>query len=211
MKKIVLLTSLSKKGKKNKAVVAEKVASNAIGRPDATGATGAKQSYIPERISAPALGDYLDVVTMAVFQAGVSWAQIQGKWEDFRNAFAQFEPRVVAKFNRKDISRLLTTPGIVHSEKKIVATIDNTKAILELNRAFGSFQNYLRSFGSYEDLSADIQKRFRFIGEMSVYYFLFRVSEPVPPFEPWIKTIKGEHPRMREMVEHYLDFKTEKP
>jgi hypothetical protein len=38
---------------------------------------------------------------------------------------------------------------------------------------------------------------------MSVYYFLFRVGEPVPEFEDWIKTIEGDHPRMREMVEFH--------
>ncbi len=79
---------------------------------------------------------------------------------------------------------------------------------MKLDLAFGSFQNYLRSFCSYEELSGDIQKRFKFIGEINVYYFLFRVSESVPSFETWIKTIKGEHPRMREMVEHYLSSET---
>ena len=39
------------------------------------------------------------------------------------------------------------------------------------------------------------------MGDMNVWYFLFRTGEAVPPFESWVKTIRGEHPRMREMVE----------
>lgn len=39
------------------------------------------------------------------------------------------------------------------------------------------------------------------MGDMNVWYFLFRVHEPVPQFEHWVKTIPGEHPRMQEMVE----------
>jgi 3-methyladenine DNA glycosylase Tag len=92
-------------------------------------------------------------------------------------------------------------PGIMRSEKKILGTVENARIILEMDAKHGGFQNYLRSFNNYQSLSADIQKRFKYVGEMSVYYFLFRVGEAVPPFDPWIVTIEGDHPRMREMVE----------
>ncbi len=49
--------------------------------------------------------------------------------------------------------------------------------------------------------SKDFKKRFAFMGEMNVWYFLFRTGEAVPRFESWVETIPGEHPRMREMVE----------
>lgn len=39
------------------------------------------------------------------------------------------------------------------------------------------------------------------MGDMNVWYFLFRANRPVPRFESWVTTIPGEHPRMREMVE----------
>jgi len=45
-----------------------------------------------------------------------------------------------------------------------------------------------------------LRKRFKFLGELSAYYFLFRVGEPVPRFEDWEKDIPGDHPRMREMI-----------
>jgi len=156
---------------------------------------------IPGIIVPTKLADYLEVMTIAAFQAGVSWAMIQNKWTNFRKAFADFDPKIVAKFSEADIIRLMEDPGIMRSEKKIRGTIENARVILEMDAKHKGFQNYLRSFDSYEKLSADIQKRFRYVGEMSVYYFLFRVNEKVPPFDPWILTIEGEHPRMREMVE----------
>jgi Methyladenine glycosylase len=161
----------------------------------------AKERLIPDRITPNKLADYLEIMTIAAFQAGVSWAMIQNKWTNFRAAFADFDPAVVAKFKQSDIDRLMQDPGIMRSEKKIKGTIENARAMLEMQAEHGSFQNYLRSFSNYGELSADIQKRFKHIGAMSVYYFLFRVGEDVPPFDPWIVTIEGEHPRMREMVE----------
>jgi len=73
--------------------------------------------------------------------------------------------------------------------------------LLELARAPGGFVGYLRSFPNYDALAVDIKRRFKFMGEMNVWYFLFRVREPVPKFEGWVKTIPGDHPRMKEMVD----------
>ncbi len=159
------------------------------------------KSDIPGKIVPAKLADYLEIMTIAAFQAGVSWAMIRNKWANFRKAFADFDPNVVAQFTEEDIARLIQDPGIMRSEKKIRGTVENARIILEMDAKHGGFQKYLRSFNNYQSLSADIQKRFKYVGEMSVYYFLFRVSEAVPPFDPWIVTIEGDHPRMREMVE----------
>jgi 3-methyladenine DNA glycosylase Tag len=156
---------------------------------------------VPGKIVPSKLADYLEIITIAVFQAGTSWAMVRNKWPNFRKAFAEFDPIAVSKFDQTDIDRLMQDTGILRSEKKIRGTIDNASALLALDSKYGSFQSYLRSFDGYDQLSADLQKRFKYLGEMSVYYFLFRVSEKVPPFEPWILTIEGDHPRMREMVE----------
>ncbi|MBX3073145.1 DNA-3-methyladenine glycosylase I [Candidatus Obscuribacterales bacterium] len=156
---------------------------------------------IPQQITPTRLNDYLEVITQAVFQAGVSWAQIDDRWEYYKKAFKDFDVETISSFEEADIERLMTEPNVMHSKKKIVATIKNARSILALDKAHGGFQNYLRSKKTYEELVADIRKRFSFLGEMSVYYFLFRVGEPVPEFEGWIKTIEGDHPRMREMVE----------
>jgi 3-methyladenine DNA glycosylase Tag len=156
---------------------------------------------IPEQIEPTGLNDYLEIMTKAVFQAGVSWAMVDRRWSGFEQAFNNFDPAAVAAFTDTDVETLMSDPGILHSKNKIMGTIHNAKTMLALQEEFGTFKNYLRSKKTYEELSADMRKRFKYVGELSVYYFLFRVKEPVPPFETWITTIEGHHPRMREMVE----------
>jgi Methyladenine glycosylase len=152
---------------------------------------------IPDVIVHPAPSDYLDVMTRAVFQAGLSWASIAKHWEQYREAFDAFDPAKVAAYTEGDVERLMRAEGVLHSARKIRATIANAAAIIEV----GDLPEYLRSFRDYAALTADFRKRFKFMGEMNVWYFLFRVHEPVPRFEHWVTTIPGDHPRMKEMVE----------
>jgi DNA-3-methyladenine glycosylase I len=156
---------------------------------------------IPEVVAPGSLADYFEVMTRAVFQAGVTWKQIAASWDAYREAFAQFDPVRVAAYDDLDVERVLATPGILRMPRKVRATIADARALLEAERAHGSFANYLRSFASYDELAKDFKRRFAFMGEMNVWYFLFRTGEPVPRFESWLQTIRGEHPRMREMVE----------
>lgn len=155
---------------------------------------------IPERITPAKLGDYLAILTRAIFQAGLSWALIESKWEDFRAAFHDFDPERVASFSDAEIAWLAEESSIVRSRKKIEGTVANAQTMLALDREFDGFANYLRSFSSYDALRSDIRKRFKFVGDLSVYYFLFRVGEPVPPYAEWAKTVEGKHPRVREML-----------
>jgi 3-methyladenine DNA glycosylase Tag len=92
-------------------------------------------------------------------------------------------------------------PGILHSERKIRATIANAQTLLDIDAQHRGFHTYLRSFDSYEALGADLKRRFKFMGDISIYYFLYRAGENVPPFKRWIATVKGDHPRIREMVD----------
>jgi 3-methyladenine DNA glycosylase Tag len=156
---------------------------------------------IPEQIDVAELGDYLEVMTKAVFQAGVSWAMIDNKWKNFQTAFDNFDAHKVAKYNEADVERLVNNQGIFRSRAKIVGTIANAKMLVELDKEWKGFAHYLHSKKSYKELAADLKKRFKYMGDMNAYYFLFLVKEEVPDFEKWIMTIEGEHPRMREMVE----------
>lgn len=94
----------------------------------------------------------------------------------------------------------MVAPHVVHSARKIRATIGNARELLALEATPG-LASYLQSFHSYDELASDLRSRFAFMGPMNVWYVLFRVREPVPPFDSWVRTIQGEHPRMREMVE----------
>jgi DNA-3-methyladenine glycosylase I len=160
-----------------------------------------QESFVPEVIEPKGLADYFEVIVRAVFQAGVAWKQIAMHWDAYREAFAGFDPAVVATYDAVDVERVLAVPGILRMPRKVRATIDNARAVIETDREFGSFAAYLHTFGDYDALAKDFKKRFTFMGDMNVWYFLFRAGEPVPRFEEWVKKIRGEHPRMREMVE----------
>src|SRR6185295_17418419 len=66
------------------------------------------------------------------FQSGLSWLTILRKRENFRAAFASFDPAVVAQFGDKDVARLLDDAGIVRHGGKIRSTINNAQRALEL-------------------------------------------------------------------------------
>jgi hypothetical protein len=91
---------------------------------------------------------------------------------------------------------------VLRVPRKVQASIANAQALLTIQREFGNFHAYVASFSGYAALAKDMKKRFAFLGDMNVWYVLFRCGEPVPRFEPWVTTIPGTHPRMREMVEH---------
>jgi hypothetical protein len=156
---------------------------------------------IPEVVSPASAADYLEVLTRAVFQAGVSWKQIAQQWDAYLEAFERFDPHRVAAYGEDDVARVLDTPGVLRSPRKVQATIANANALLQAEREFGDFAAYVRSFPAYDALAKDVKKRFSFMGAMNVWYVLFRTGHAVPRFESWIETIPGEHPRMREMVE----------
>jgi DNA-3-methyladenine glycosylase I len=69
------------------------------------------------------------------FQSGLSWLTILRKRENFRRAFADFDPDVVARFGERDVTRLLADAGIVRHRGKIEATIANARGVLELREA----------------------------------------------------------------------------
>ena len=129
---------------------------------------------IPEVIEPASRADYFEVMTRAVFQAGVRWSQIAEHWDAYRRAFAEFDPARVALYDDLDVERVLATAGILRMPKKVHAVIRNARAMLETEREFASLAAYLRSFDSYAALAKNFKKRFSFMGEMNVWYFLFR-------------------------------------
>jgi len=79
-------------------------------------------------------------------QAGLSWITILRKRENYRKAFAGFNAEKVAAFTDKDVDRLMQDAGIIRNRRKIEATISNAQCYLEVQKEFGSFCAYLRSF-----------------------------------------------------------------
>jgi len=157
---------------------------------------------IPERIANPTPADVLALISRAIFQAGLSWQLIDSKWDAYLRLFDGFDPATVAAYGEADVERILADGGVVRTRKKIVATIANARALLDVLQAHGSFAAYVRSFGAYAGVERDMRARFKFLGALSAYYVLFRAGESVPRFEDWEKTVPGDHPRMREMIAH---------
>ncbi len=76
------------------------------------------------------------------FQSGLSWLTILRKRENFRKAFADFDYRRVARFNRRSVERLLEDAGIIRHRGKIESTINNAKLALELEEEYGSLSAF---------------------------------------------------------------------
>lgn len=79
-------------------------------------------------------------------QAGLSWSTILRKREGYRRAFAGFDPRKVARFDERRMAALMRDDGIVRNRLKIRAAVRNAQRFLEVQREFGSFDDYLRGF-----------------------------------------------------------------
>lgn len=123
-------------------------------------------------------------------QAGLSWNTILRRRENYRKAFAGFDPKKVAKFDSQKVSELLNNEGIIRNKLKIEAAIINAKCFLEVQKEFGSFDNYIWQFvkgkpiqNRFESskslpaetelskaLSKDLKKRgFKFVGPTIMY------------------------------------------
>jgi DNA-3-methyladenine glycosylase I len=79
-------------------------------------------------------------------QAGLSWITILRKRENFRRAFAGFDPEKIARFGKRDIARLMADAGIIRNELKILSAATNAQAFLRVREEFGSFDKYLWQF-----------------------------------------------------------------
>jgi len=127
-------------------------------------------------------------------QAGLSWITILRKRENYRIAFSGFDPVRISKFDDKNVERLMQNDGIIRNQRKIEATISNSIHFTEIQKEFGSFYNYLKSFmpenfpvvNDFRDekdvpastilsdrISKDMKKRgFKFFGTTICYAFL---------------------------------------
>jgi DNA-3-methyladenine glycosylase I len=75
-------------------------------------------------------------ITLEAFQSGLAWITILRKRDNFRRAFAGFDPAVVADFGDEDVHRLMADPGIVRNRAKIEAAVANARVVVALGPAF---------------------------------------------------------------------------
>jgi DNA-3-methyladenine glycosylase I len=126
-------------------------------------------------------------------QAGLSWLTILKRREGYRQAFANFNPQIVAKYDEHNIAELLINEGIIRNRLKILSAINNAQRFLEVQAEFGSFNTYVWQFvgGSpiqnewknfkeipaetqeSKALSHDLKKRkFNFVGSTIIYAYM---------------------------------------
>jgi len=132
-----------------------------------------------------------ELLTLEGAQAGLSWTTILRKRDGYREAFAGFEPEAVAAFGPDDVDRLMLDPGIIRNRAKIESTIDNARAVLQVERGGIDFVDHLWSFvggtsiqrrtdaeapaetAESKAMSRDLKGRgFRFVGPTVLYAFM---------------------------------------
>ena len=91
-------------------------------------------------------------------QAGLSWLTILKRRKTYRKAFAGFNPKLVAKFTQKDISRLLKDEGIIRNKLKIKSAINNANQFLKVQKEFETFDEYLWSFVNGKPIKNSFKK-----------------------------------------------------
>ena len=126
-------------------------------------------------------------------QAGLSWATILKKRDNFRRAFDDFDPYLVAQYGDEKVAALLADPGIVRNRLKVAAAVQNARAFLEIQREYGSFDAYIWQFvggkpkqnawvalseipartPESDAMSKDLTRRgFKFVGSTICYAFM---------------------------------------
>jgi len=90
--------------------------------------------------------DQFEHLCLEVFQTGLSWLTILKKRSAFRQAFAGFDPAIVARFGEDDIQRLMADAGIIRNLRKITAVIHNAGLFLKISEQYGSFSRFLENF-----------------------------------------------------------------
>jgi DNA-3-methyladenine glycosylase I len=111
---------------------------------------------------------------LEINQAGLSWTTILNKKDNFFQAFDQFDIAKVAQYRQKKIDRLLADPGIIRNRLKILATIENARRIMELQKKYGSFKNWLDHHHpkSKDEWVKIFKEQFKFTGGEIVGEFL---------------------------------------
>ena len=134
-----------------------------------------------------------EFLMMEAMQCGLNWNMMMNKREIFRECFAGFDYDQAARFDERDIQRIIMTPGMIRSRKKIEAVVNNAICFQKIQDAFGSFSRYIWSWsdgktilynkhqqgwipacnGLSDRISKDLKKRgFKYLGSITVYSHL---------------------------------------
>jgi len=155
-----------------------------------------------------------EFLTLESAQAGLSWITILRRRQNYAKAFANYDVKKVAAFTDKDVERLMQDEGIIRNRLKIKAAISNAREFIKIQKEFGSFCKYLKTFlpdgkpvinkrkslsqvpsrtPLSDAISADMKKRgFKFFGSVICYAHLQAVGYVDDHMENcWVRADKG--------------------
>ena len=136
---------------------------------------------------------WFEYIVLDTFQAGLSWRTVLHKRENFREAFDDFDFNKVAGYGEEKIAGLLDDKGIIRNKLKIMSTISNARAFLEVREAGGTFDSYIWQFtggkpiinrwsrtdeipatsAESDSMSRELKKKgFKFVGSTTCYAFM---------------------------------------
>ena len=135
-----------------------------------------------------------EFLSMEVMQCGLSWLTVLRKREIMRKSFDDFSPKTVSQYTDEDVARIMNTEGMIRSERKIRAIINNAKHFIEIQEEHGSFSDFLWSYVGFkpveypghadgtvlvsrnelsDQISHDLKKRgFSYLGSITIYSHL---------------------------------------
>jgi DNA-3-methyladenine glycosylase I len=115
---------------------------------------------------------------LEINQAGLSWTTILNKQQNFRKAYSNFTIKKVASYKEKDVERLLNDAGIIRNKLKVNAAIENAKAILGIQKQYGSFKNWIEMHNpkTKEEWVKLFKQTFKFTGGEIVNEFLMSIG-----------------------------------
>jgi hypothetical protein len=123
------------------------------------------------RDHAPDPAFFLEHLSRSVFEAGI-WQVAQDKWDGIREAFHGFDPAQVAAMTSAEIAATENDARVIRNKAKIRATVDNARQVLAIVDSYGSIRAYFASFPDAHAASADMRRRFKFLGDTGMLRLL---------------------------------------
>ncbi len=104
--------------------------------------------YHDEEWGVPLHDDHrlFEFIVLEGAQAGLSWDTILRKRDAYRAAFDNFDPALIARYDKRRVERLLNNAGIVRNRLKIASAIQNARAFLNVKDEFTTFDRYIWTF-----------------------------------------------------------------
>ena len=129
-----------------------------------------------------------EMLILEMFQAGLSWETILNKRENFRKSFDNFDYQKISLYTEQKINELMNNKGIIRNRRKIESSINNAKVFMDIQKEYGSFDNYIWSFTNGNTIKSDgkevsnelsdmisedlSKKGMKFVGTKIIYSYL---------------------------------------